>query len=141
MTTMPNPRIVIDTSVLISAVISPKGKPRQVVSHILAECVLLSSVATFDELATRLQQPKFRKYVRPDEVQQFVRLVRSRATDIVITEKITACRDPKDDKFLELAVCGRADCIVSSDQDLLVLHPFRGIPIFTPAAFLDALAA
>jgi predicted nucleic acid-binding protein len=48
---------------------------------------------------------------------------------------VTACRDPKGDKFLELAVNGRADLIVSGDADLLVLDTFRGIPIITPAAF------
>jgi predicted nucleic acid-binding protein len=52
----------------------------------------------------------------------------------------TACRDPKDDKFLEVAVAGKADVIVSEDEDLLVLHPFRGIPIVGPAQFLEMLA-
>ena len=56
-----------------------------------------------------------------------------------ITEHIAACRDPKDDKFLELAVSGRADLIVSGDQDMLALNPFRGIPIVTPAAFVRAV--
>jgi putative PIN family toxin of toxin-antitoxin system len=55
---------------------------------------------------------------------------------VTISERIVACRDPKDDKFLELAVCGRADVIVSGDHDLLALHPFRYIPIVTPAAFI-----
>ncbi len=58
-----------------------------------------------------------------------------------ITETITACRDPKDDKFLELAVSGQADLIISSDNDLLVLHPFRGISILKPAAFLDTVTS
>jgi uncharacterized protein len=55
---------------------------------------------------------------------------------VEITERIAVCRDPKDDKFLELAVNGRADVVVSGDADLLSLDPFRGIPIETPAAFL-----
>lgn len=50
---------------------------------------------------------------------------------------IRACRDPKDDKFLELAIDGRADAIVTGDQDLLVLHPFRGIAVLTPAEYLE----
>lgn len=60
------------------------------------------------------------------------------AEEVMIIERIAACRDPTDDKFLELAVNGRADLIVSGDGDLLALHPFRGIPIFTPAAFVQA---
>lgn len=50
---------------------------------------------------------------------------------------ITACRDPKDDKFLELAVSGRATHIISGDTDLLTLNPFRGIAILPPRAFLE----
>jgi len=54
---------------------------------------------------------------------------------VPIIEQIVACRDPKDDKFLELAVDGHADFIVSGDADLLTLNPFRGIPIITPAVY------
>ena len=64
----------------------------------------------------------------------------AKAELIVITERIVACRDPHDDKFLELAVNGRADLIVSGDGDLLALHPFRGIPIVTPAVFVQRAA-
>jgi len=46
------------------------------------------------------------------------------------------CRDPKDNKYLELAVAANASCIVTGDQDLLVLNPFRNIPILTSADFL-----
>jgi uncharacterized protein len=59
---------------------------------------------------------------------------------VPITERIAACRDPKDDKFLELAVNGRADVIVSGDADLLVLNPFRGVPIVPPATFVQGTA-
>jgi len=50
--------------------------------------------------------------------------------------KISECRDPKDNKFLELAVAGDANCIVTGDKDLLVLNPFRGIKIISPSDFL-----
>jgi uncharacterized protein len=56
---------------------------------------------------------------------------------VTISERITACRDPTDDKFLELAVSGDADLIVSGDADLLALDPFRGIPIITPAIYVE----
>lgn len=58
---------------------------------------------------------------------------------VAITQRIAACRDPTDDKFLELAVNGRADAIVTGDADLLALNPFRGIPIVTPAIFVRSL--
>jgi putative PIN family toxin of toxin-antitoxin system len=58
---------------------------------------------------------------------------------VPITERIAACRDPRDDKFLELAVNGHAALIVSGDADLLALNPFREIPIVTPAAFVQGV--
>ena len=61
-----------------------------------------------------------------------------KARDIGETERIAVCRDPKDDKFLELAVSGQATCIVTSDDDLLALNPFRGIPILSVAQFLKS---
>jgi predicted nucleic acid-binding protein len=50
------------------------------------------------------------------------------------------CRDPKDDKLLELALSGRADLILTGDEDLLVLHPWRGVSILTPSAYLQSIA-
>lgn len=60
---------------------------------------------------------------------------------VAIAEPVVACRDPTDDKFLELAVNGHADLIVSGDADLLVLNPFRGIPILSAAAFLQSASS
>jgi uncharacterized protein len=59
---------------------------------------------------------------------------------VAIAERIVACRDPTDDKFLELAVNGHADPIVSGDGDLLALNLFRDIPIVTPAAFVQGIS-
>lgn len=86
-----------------------------------------------------LQRPR----IAPKMAQAFLHNVRGllAAVELVaITERITACRDPKDDKFLELAVNGHADLIVSGDADLLVLDPFRGIPIIPPASFAQGVA-
>ena len=56
---------------------------------------------------------------------------------VQVSRAIRACRDPRDDKFLEVAVHGRADLIVTGDEDLLALNPFRGIAILAPAAYLE----
>jgi putative PIN family toxin of toxin-antitoxin system len=61
----------------------------------------------------------------------------SEAEWVDVDGRIAACRDPKDDKFLELAVSGRATCLISGDPELLVLSPFQEIPIVTPQAFLE----
>ena len=74
------------------------------------------------------------------DARVWLRKVLIAAELVTITERIAACRDPTDDKFLELAVNGRADLIVSGDGDLLALNPFRQIPIVTPAAFVQGVA-
>ncbi len=60
---------------------------------------------------------------------------------ISVTSVITDCRDPKDNKFLELAIDGNADYIITGDSDLLILHPYRGISIVTTSEFLSLLTA
>ena len=134
-------RVVIDTSVLISAALQKHGKPRQAIVHAALHGVLLASSPTFDELESRLRRSKFDPYVSLEEREEFLDWISSLLTFIPITETITACRDPKDDKFLELAVSGQANLIISSDNDLLVLHPFRGIFILKPVAFLDTVTS
>jgi predicted nucleic acid-binding protein len=62
-----------------------------------------------------------------------------RAAEVVdVKEVVTECRDPDDNRFLELAVSGKATHILTGDADLLALHPFRGVPILTPQDFLTA---
>ena len=92
------------------------------------------------ELNDVLGREKFNRYVTEEERERFLRSLLGETELIEIEQKIQACRDPKDDKFLDLAVNGGADCIVSGDEDLLVLDPFRGIPILTPDKFLDTLS-
>lgn len=72
-----------------------------------------------------------------EERERFLEALVREAELVEITEEIYVCRDPKDDQILELAVNGKASCIVTGDQDLLVLNPFRRIPIVTPAEFLN----
>ena len=139
MTIPSKPRAVIDTNVLISSVLSSRGKPRQVVRHILIQGTLLLSKPTIEELESRLTQPKFRKYVDVEEVNDFINFLRGVAQFIAPNETIAECRDEDDNKFLEVATSGEADVLISGDGDLLELHPFRGIPILKPAEFLDAV--
>jgi predicted nucleic acid-binding protein len=62
--------------------------------------------------------------------------VPGRAERVPILQQIQACRDPRDDKFLEVAINGEADMIITGDGDLLALHPFMGMPILTPLDYL-----
>ncbi|MGH9379593.1 MAG: putative toxin-antitoxin system toxin component, PIN family [Thermoanaerobaculia bacterium] len=132
-------RVVIDTGVLISRLLLPHSVPGRAVSRIVRHGQLLASAPTFDELADVLARPKLDPYLTVAERQEFLRLL-SRLVDWVpIVYRIQACRDPKDDKFLELAINGRADVIVTGDDDLLVLHPYRDTPILTPSTYLGSV--
>lgn len=132
-------RFVFDTSAIVSAVLLKQSVVRQAFDQAVEQGTLLISPATIAEINEVLRRKGFDKYVLEEERIEFVMVLVRDAILVEITEKISECRDPKDDKFLELAVSGQAACIVSGDQDLLSLHPFRGIPILTPRQFLDRM--
>lgn len=127
---------VFDTNVVISALLLKESVSRQAFDKALEQGKLILSLETIDELNEVLKRKRFGKYVLEHERIQFLTILVREATLIEVNETVIECRDPKDDKFLELAVSGNAACIVSGDKDLLVLHPFRGIPIVTPRSFL-----
>jgi putative PIN family toxin of toxin-antitoxin system len=130
------PRIVIDAGVFVSAVILPRSVPRKAFARALAVGTPLLSDATFDELVDVLARRKFDRYASYDERQIFLAEYLTRVDIVDIDIVIQACRDPNDDMYLELAVDGNATHILSGDADLLALHPFRGIAILSPQAFL-----
>ena len=131
-------RHVFDTNTLVSAVLFAHSKPGQALRRALRRGRVLLSSPTLEELAEVLQREKFERYVTAAEREEFLVAFVERVLFMEPTEEIHACRDAKDDKFLELAVSGRATYIISGDDDLLVLHPFRDIAIMTAAEFLQA---
>jgi uncharacterized protein len=134
-------RVVIDTNALVSRLLLPNSAPARAVRLAVSEDRILASDATLMELADVLGRPKFDAYVTIEERQTFLRLFGRIAERVQIIHVVRTCRDPKDDKFLELAANGSAGAIVTGDNDLLALHPFRGIPVLTPTAFLASRPA
>jgi putative PIN family toxin of toxin-antitoxin system len=132
-------RTVFDTNTLVSALLFEQSVPAQAFFAALDRGEILLSLATFTELSEVLGRSKFDRYVTQDEREEFLQKLLDEGTVIEVGEAIRECRDPKDDKFLELAVSGAASCLVTGDKDLLVLNPFRGIPILTPSQFLATL--
>lgn len=128
--------LVIDTSTLISAFFFPQSVPAQALRKGLREYVLWVSAETQQELLEVAQREKFDRYVplqtRMERVTDFLAKTRLCA-DVPFIE--TGCRDPKDIKFLTLAVAVGADILVSSDSDLLDLNPFQGVQVMKPAEF------
>lgn len=129
-------RFVFDTNTIVSALLLPDSKPRQALDRAQDRGKILISMPALWELNEVTMRNKFDKYVSEEKRKEFLAALVKQADLLEITEKITDCRDAKDNKFLELAVCGGADCIISGDGDLLVLHPFRDIPILQSADFL-----
>jgi uncharacterized protein len=132
-------RIVLDTNVFVSAVLKANSLPFLVLRWIDQHGGLLKSAATEREILSVLARPHIAAVTIPTFRDDLARMLAT-AELVTITEQIASCRDPHDDKFLELAVSGRADIIVSGDADLLALNPFRGIPIVTPAMFVQEVA-
>lgn len=129
-------RFVLDTNVIVSALLLAESIPRQAFDKALDTGKALLSLPVLTELNEVLSRRKFDKYLLEAERMQFLAALVREAEMIEVGERISASRDPKDDKFLELAVNGQATCIISGDGDLLVLNPFRGIAIMPPQAFL-----
>jgi uncharacterized protein len=130
-------RVVLDTNVLVSAALKQKSMPGMAALVVERRGGLLKSLATEQQLFEVVARPYFDALIDPD-TQAWLKKLMATAELVTITERIVACRDPTDDKFLELAVNGHADLIVTGDGDLLALNPFREIPIMTPAVFVQA---
>jgi putative PIN family toxin of toxin-antitoxin system len=131
-------RWVIDTNVLVSRLLAPGSLPAQALDLALARGVLLASDATLQELGDVLGRPKFDPYISRADRAEFIQRLSGVTRVVPILRKISACRDPRDDKFLDVAVAGDARAIITGDKDLLALHPFHGIAIVSPADLLTA---
>lgn len=127
-------RIVLDTSVLISALLTPNSRSDKVVQFCLLNEFAVFSEQTAAELLLKLSNKKFATIAPTKQTGRLVKAMVEYPKHEV-SEHITACRDPKDDMFLELAVSANADFIVTGDKDLLALDPFRGVRILPPAEF------
>jgi putative PIN family toxin of toxin-antitoxin system len=129
-------RIVADTNCLVSRLLLADSTVAQAVRKAVESSILLVSEATMDELADVLGRSKFDRYVSIKDRQQFLRLLGRIAEFVPIIYAVRDCRDPDDDKFLEVALNGRADVIVSGDRDLRSLNPWRNVPILSPKEYL-----
>jgi len=132
-------RIVIDTGILVSAALRPESVPALALEKALLHFEVCASAETLAELESVLLRDKFDRYAPVSLRQAFVSGLRSHLAMIDVRMTITDCTDPKDNKFLALAETCGAEMIVASDADLIVMHPWRDIPILPPSAFLVAI--
>jgi uncharacterized protein len=130
------PAIILDTNIFVSGVLFPGHTVREVLRTGFAHYKVVVSEQTWDELAAVIQRPEFEKRLllaqRLLVLETFARLV----TVAQVHVQVTDCRDPKDNKFLALALAAQAKYIVTGDDDLLALHPWRGVSILNASNFL-----
>lgn len=113
--------IVIDTNILISAVLSPNGTAYQALALAIQEFTIVQSDETYQEILQRIYKPKFDKYISDDSREELLDLIKSKSQFITVTSQVNTCRDPDDNKFLELAIDSHAEFLITGDRDLLTL--------------------
>lgn len=128
---------VFDTNILISANLSPGSVNRKAYDRAREVGVPIYSSDTFAEFAETLMRSKFDKYISTEKRLQAISAFEKKGQLVEVTIKVDICPDPKDNKFLELAIESGASCIITGDKDLLVLNPFEEVPILTAAEFLN----
>jgi len=132
--------IVIDTGVLISAAIRPQSVPALALELALRHYDICESITTWKELQQVLMRPKFDRYTESSQRQSFLNGLFAHLRMVDVVEQVRECSDPKDDPFLSLAWTVNAELILASDPHLTQMHPWRGIPILPPSAFLAGVS-
>lgn len=134
---MMNRNFVFDTNVIVSAFLNQDSKEFEAFKYAKENGEIVISNEVFEEYRDVLFRKKFDKYLSGNKRANILNIVYREFKFITPTQSITACRDPKDNKFLELAVAANAACIITGDADLIELHPFRNIPILNAVDFLN----
>ncbi len=132
-------KAVIDTNVFVSGLIGSGSSSDIIDSLANDEFKLVISYSLLGELLFVLNRPKFRKYFDYRDVKELASLIHAKTKLISPSVTIQVCRDPKDNFVIECAVTGKADFIVTGDNDLLCLIAYREIPIVSPNHFLKVL--
>jgi len=133
----PERRFIFDTNVLISAFLFKQSIPRQALDLANSIGTIVRSEDTLEELWNVLIRPKFDRFLSLSDRITLLRAFEQISQSCTVTIPVVLCRDPKDDKFLSLALSAQADCITSGDQDLLVLSGTFLLPILSPSQFCD----
>lgn len=129
-------RFVLDSNVIVSAALFKSSIARKAFDKVTVDGQILMSTSILAELRDVFSRQRFDQYLSSELRSAFLSNLLPVVEMVEISETFLLCRDPKDNQFLDLAASGQANYILSNDKDLLVLHPFQGIQILTPADFL-----
>lgn len=130
------PSVVIDANAVVSAALKVDSTPERALRLARRFCTVCMSRDVSDEIGRVLVRPWLQARPSDERRDEMLALLHGAARAFEPAERVTDCRDAKDNRYLELALAASADMIVSGDQDLLVLAPWRGVRILSPAAFV-----
>jgi putative PIN family toxin of toxin-antitoxin system len=129
---------VIDTNVIVSALLHPNGKERAAFTIARQQGTLVISPSLKEEYFRVLSRKKFDKYISLETRLELFSAILEEALELHPTKTVSVCRDPKDNMLLELAIEAQVDAIITGDEDLLVLNPFQDIPILNAKSFSES---
>jgi uncharacterized protein len=132
-------RLVLDTNVLVSAILSPASISAKILNWGEDNGVILYSTATLTEVLSVLGRSKFSKYIDHDDIDGLSIRIKTVWLFVEILNQVQLCRDPKDDKFIDLALNGEASYLITGDSDLLVLNPIQNTSVINPRTFWDEI--
>jgi len=136
-------RAVLDTNVIVSGIIKGDSPPGRILALLFkGRFTSVTSAPLMTEVSRVLDYPKIRnKYHVSPQVSENILVSLALLSEIVPTPTVPRMsRDPEDDHLLACAAHGRANFIVTGDEDLLVLREFQGISVVAPGSFLKHLA-
>ena len=135
-------RAVLDTVVFVRALINPKGRWGRLLFDLSDRYVIVLSPDIISEIVSVLYRPalreRFPQMADPPQLDRVLQLF-EQAEVVEPTEGVSICRDPNDDKFFACALAGRADYIVTEDNDILDVGEFRGVRAISAAEFIALL--
>jgi putative PIN family toxin of toxin-antitoxin system len=132
-------RLFLDTNVLVSAILSPVSISAKILNWGEDNGVILYSTATLTEILSVLGRSKFSKYIDHDDIDGLSIRIKTVWLFVEILNQVQLCRDPKDDKFIDLALNGEASHLITGDSDLLVLNPIQNNSVIKPRTFWDEI--
>ncbi len=129
-------RYVFDVNTLVSAALIKNSFSAASLDKALTAGDVVVSDSILTELTEVIFRKKFDKYLTDQRRLDFLARIERKILKFDVTIIITDCRDPKDNKYLELALTCNATCIITGDDDLLILNPYKNIPIINAADFI-----
>ncbi len=131
--------VVIDTNIFLSALLGSKTCRKILDAFLEEKFDICISSELLDEFIETTGKEKFKDFITLVEIKKLVSLLKTDINLVISLEKVSICRDPKDNIVLECGVAGKVDFIVTGDKDLLSLKTFRSIRILTPKQFITRL--